>query len=163
MRTVKHETTGKVESPQNKQLLHYISRWDRRLRLSLTTLWVPRGILTGLLIGVGAAMYARLRPWLYSNQLGALALAVTLLATVAAVLGVWFWPRPALRAARFFDLRFGLKERSSTALEIAAGGVPSAPDLTDLQLRDAVNAASKVKPARYLPFQWRRRVCWRCC
>ncbi len=143
--------------PANRQLLNYITRWDRRLRLTQLTLWVPRGLAVGLLVGLGIALLSRVRPWLLPTQIVAITGLAVLLGLVIAVVAVWLWPRPTIKAARYFDRIFGLKERSSTALELANGLIQAPPVLAARQLEDTVTLASKVEPRRYLRFQWRRR------
>jgi hypothetical protein len=147
-RPKKTESTG--------QLLRYITRWDYRLRLTQMTVWVPRGLAAGLLIGLLIALYSRMQPWLFPIQVFAITGLAMLMGAMTALIGVWLWPRPALKAARYFDRVFGLRERSSTALEIAAGSIQAAPMFVELQGQDTLIHAEKVRARHYLRFQWRR-------
>ena len=45
-------------------LTRVVKRWDRRLRLQQTLLWLPRSLLPGLAIGLLLAVISWLRPWL---------------------------------------------------------------------------------------------------
>jgi len=62
---------------------------------------------------------------------------------------------PVARSARYFDLRFGLKERVSTALEIAGGAIEASPLLAERQLNDTTAIVSRVRPRAYLPLRVR--------
>ncbi|MCC7447736.1 MAG: hypothetical protein IT324_09980 [Anaerolineae bacterium] len=146
-----------AEPKPDKQLLRYIARWDRRLRLTQMTLWIPRGLIAGLAIGVAIALISRLRPWLLPPQILAVTGIVALVSVALAVVAIWVWPRPVIKAARYFDRVFDLKERSSTALELMSKSIDAPAALVDLQVRDTVNRAEKVQARRYLPLQWRRR------
>ena len=46
-----------------------VRRWDRRLRLRQTLLWLPRSLLPGLVIGLLLAVLSRMRPWLLPKQI----------------------------------------------------------------------------------------------
>ncbi|MFQ3536652.1 MAG: hypothetical protein SNJ58_12320 [Aggregatilineales bacterium] len=137
-------------------LLRHIARWERRLRLTQTALWLPRGIMLGITIGIVIAVAARLRPWLLPEQVAALAgLAIVLGGTLATV-SVWLYPRSPLAAARLFDRLFGLHERTSTALELSAQAIRAPQLFSALQTQDALQHASQVQPRRFLPIQLRR-------
>jgi hypothetical protein len=141
----------------SRQLLTTISRWDRRQRLTQLTLWIPRGVSAGLAIGLVVALVSRLRPWLLPQQVAVVAAVAALVGGVLAAALVLTWPRPTIQAARYFDRLFGLKERSSTALELANGTIKAPGRLADLQLHDALANAAQVNIRRYLRFRWDRR------
>ncbi len=138
-------------------LLRYVARWDKRLRLTQTTLWLPRGIMLGILIGIVVAVAARVRPWLLPTQVLAVAGLAVLLGALFAVVGVWLYPRTPLAAARFFDRTFGLQERTSTALELAENAIRAPQMFSALQTQDALAQAATVQARQHLAFQWRRR------
>jgi hypothetical protein len=136
-------------------LTRRVRRWDLRLRLVTSLLWGPRGLLTGLLVGVTAAVVSRMRPWLLPEQI-ALITGIVAAAGLLGVLGtVWLWPRSVTRGARYFDRRFGLKERVSTALELSGGVIPVPETLAEYQLSDAVSAADRVNVSSRLPVRVR--------
>jgi hypothetical protein len=137
-------------------LLRHIARWERRWRLTQTTLWLPRGVLLGILVGLAVALAARSRPWLLPEQVAALAGLAVILGAVLAAVGVWLYPRSPLAAARQFDRLLGLQERTSTALELTAQTIRAPQMLSVLQMQDAVQQAQQTQPRRHLPFQWRR-------
>src|SRR5438105_5007604 len=114
-------------NPANRQLLKYISRWDQRLRLTQLSLWVPRGLAAGLAIGLLVALISRLRPWLLPSQITALTGLTAVLGAAIALVAVFVWPHSTQKSAQYFDRLFGLKERSSTALELASGAI-NAPE-----------------------------------
>lgn len=131
--------------------------WNRRLRLAISLTWLPRGMILSLGVGVALASVARLRPLLLPEEIvritGTLAACITAVVLVV----IWGWPRSLTRSARYFDQRFDLKERVSTALELLAGRIPASPGLAERQLADAAQVANRVRPAAYLPL----RVRWR--
>jgi hypothetical protein len=139
------------------QLTHQTTRWDRRLRLATSLIWVPRGLIVGLLAGVVVALIARLRPWLLPEQIAMIAAAAIIVSGTGVLALIWLWPRSKTHRARYFDQRFGLKERVSTALELTGGLLPFSEHLAERQLTDAVNSARRVNVAARLPL----RVVWR--
>lgn len=151
------ENTLSSSAPEVRQrVLAYIARWDLRWRLTRLTVWIPRGLAAGLLVGLAAALYSRARPWLMPEQVLVVSILAAMLGALIAVLGVWLWPRPPMRAARYFDQIFELQERSSTALEIAEGRLEAPASLAAQQAHDALEQAARVLPRRYLRFGWRR-------
>ncbi|MFN7209330.1 MAG: hypothetical protein ACK4P1_02925, partial [Aggregatilineales bacterium] len=139
-----------------QSLLRAIGRWERRLRLTQTAVWLPRGAFLGICVGISVALAARLRPWLLPEQTAALAGLAVVLGMVLAVVGVWMYPRSPLAAARLFDRLFGLRERTSTALELAMRAIPAPPTFSALQTEDAVRHAAQVQPRHFLPIRLRR-------
>src|SRR5260221_14115484 len=85
------------------QLLRHITGWDRRFRLAMTPLWLPRGLIAGVAFGVLVALISRLRPWLFTEQVAIIAGLAAAVGAIMALVGVWAWPRPALQAAQYFD------------------------------------------------------------
>lgn len=136
-------------------LTRALQRWNRRLRLIRSALWGPRGIAFGLAAGVVVAVISRVRPWLLPEQI-AWATGLFTLGVLMIILG-WLWlrPQPALRAARSFDQRFALQERTSTALELTGGAIPAPPALIERQLNDALRRAEAVNVAAHLPLRIR--------
>jgi hypothetical protein len=139
------------------QLTRQTSRWDRRLRLATSLIWVPRGLMAGLIAGIVVALISRLRPWLLPEQIAVIAGVALAISGVGALGLIWLVPRSRTQRARYFDQRFGLKERISTALELAAGLLPYSGQLAERQLNDAVGSAQGVNVAARLPL----RVHWR--
>ncbi|MGQ9848444.1 MAG: hypothetical protein ACUVSU_00170 [Aggregatilineaceae bacterium] len=131
--------------------------WDRRLRLAISLTWLPRGMILSLGVGVTLAFVARLRPLLLPEEIVRITGALAACITAGGLVAIWGWPRSLTRSARYFDQRFDLKERVSTALELLAGRIPASPGLAERQLADAAQVANRVRPAAYLPL----RVRWR--
>jgi hypothetical protein len=137
-------------------LTRRIRRWDLRLRLVTSILWGPRVLLSGLLVGVAIAILSRMRPWLLPKQIAVItgtAAAIGLLGVLGAI---WLRPRSITHGARYFDRRFGLKERVSTALELSGGVIPVPDALAEHQLSDAVSAADRVSVSSRLPVKVRK-------
>ncbi len=133
------------------ELSEQLGRWDRRRRLRDTLLWAPRGVLAGLLLAALVATAARLRPLLSNDEVGIVAVALALVGLLAALLAVWLPRRTVLEQARFADGALGLRERASTAVELAEGAIGAPADLTQTQLADAVQAARRVDVRAALP------------
>jgi len=140
------------------KLLRLLARWDRRLRLQQSLIWGPRGVSAGLAIGIIGALLARVQPWLLPADLAALAGLAALLGLVLALVIVWAVRRDTLQTARAFDRRFALKERVSTALELAAGRIRSPnAEITARQVADTLSRAERIDARAYLPLRLRRR------
>lgn len=139
-----------------KYLSRRVQQWDRRLRVAASVLWGPRGIIAGLVIATGTALVARTRPWLLPDQVILVAVAAVAAGLAAALVLVWAWPRSVRHNARYFDRRFGLKERVSTALELTGGAIAQSGPLGERQLVDAIDHANRVNAAAYLPLRVRR-------
>jgi hypothetical protein len=132
----------------------FVHRWDRRLRLQQTVLWLARSLLPGVVFGIVLVTISWLRPFLLKETMLTLTIGAVVGGVIAMLAFVWLWPRSPVRAAQRFDLSFGLKERVSTALELRDGRIHSNEELTDLQMQDAWNIASGVAYAEALPLKW---------
>ncbi|MCC6801445.1 MAG: hypothetical protein IT319_01075 [Anaerolineae bacterium] len=134
-----------------------VRRWDRRLRLSQTILWLPRSLLPGLAVSIVLAVVSRMRPWLMPQQIALVAGALVTLGVVGFALAVWLWRRPSLTSARRFDVEFRLSERVSTALELTLGTIHASEELALRQLEDARSRASAVHASEHIPLTVNRR------
>ena len=146
-----------IASTPLEEIRHSLNWWLLRLRLRDAVVWGTRGLLGGLALALGVALAARVRPLFTVPELinVSAALAGGGLALFAAA--AWLWPRDRLHAARFFDRAFGLKERTSTALEIAAGGLGAPARLAEQQLEDTLSAVRAVETLDGLPVRVARR------
>ncbi|MBZ0279860.1 MAG: hypothetical protein K8L97_03910 [Anaerolineae bacterium] len=149
--------TQTVFQEQRVALNQLVRHWDRRLRVQQASLWLPRALLLGLFLGVLLTIVSRLRPWLVSEQILLVTAISVVMVLTGMLLAVWLWPRPALDAARRFDLLFGLQERVSTALELIDGRIRADDELLALQVDDAWSRAQQVQPDQSLPLIWRWR------
>lgn len=140
-----------VEREPFRELSEHLRRWDRRRRLRDTLLWAPRGVLAGLLLAALVATAARLRPLLSNDEVGLVAIVLALAGLLAALLAVWLPRRAPLAQARFADAALGLRERASTAVELAEGAIGAPADLAQSQLADALQAARRVDLRTALP------------
>ncbi|GAB4574458.1 MAG: hypothetical protein Kow0077_21110 [Anaerolineae bacterium] len=139
-----------------QQLLGHLARWDRRFRLQRSVIWAPRGVLAALVFGVGLAVLARLRPLLMPEQIVLIAGGGAVAGLVIALAVVWLRQHDPLAMARFFDDRFDLKERVSTALELATGAISGPnPELATRLADDALRRAGQVNAAVFLPLRLR--------
>ncbi len=141
------------------QITDILSRWNLRQRVQQSLLWVPRGGIFGLLVAIGIALLARTRPLFTTEETLASGALAALAGGLAALIGVWLWPRPMLRSACSYDRHFGLKERLSTALELAGAAHlhPAGAEIAALQGQDALDHARRVDVRAALPL----RLHWR--
>jgi hypothetical protein len=135
-----------------QEIDEHLSRWLARLRLRDALMWSLRGLMAGLAVGLGLSLVARLRPLLPVSTLVLLSAAFALSGLALALAAGYFWPRPRLIAARYFDRLLELAERTSTALELAASTDSTPEWLIRDQWADAAAAARNADPRGRLPF-----------
>lgn len=134
-------------------LTRRVRNWDRRLRVTTSAIWGPRGIMLGLVTGVVIAAVARTRAWLFPEQIALITVVAVSVGFFGALAAIWLWPRSAAHQARYFDRQFDLKERVSTAMEIVAGSIPFPDGLAEHQLADTVTHADHVNVKARLPLR----------
>ncbi|MBI3763778.1 MAG: hypothetical protein HY260_18190 [Chloroflexi bacterium] len=140
-----------IASAPLNQINRNLDLWLLRLRFRDAVQWGVRGLSAGLAAGLGFALMARLKPLFTVSELINVCAGFAVGGLLLFVFTAWVWPRSKFNAAQYFDRVFGLKERTSTALEIGAGKV-TAPDwLVERQLRDALSVAEEVDPGDGLP------------
>ena len=147
-------TSGRTlpaRSEAHAQLARHVRRWARRLGVVRSVRWGLRMVLLGVALGCVLAGLARLRPWLLPEQVAQITGALVLGLLAGALIAAWWAvPRDVLAHARYFDRRFGLAERVSTALELLSGeALP--PEVGARQLADARRAAERVNARARLP------------
>jgi hypothetical protein len=145
-----------TSDPQYNALLTTLQTWDKRWRIQKMLLWLPRLILIPLGLGVGLALLARFSP-IFAPQDILIATGLSLLAFLGGFLG-WFFirQRDPLVSARYFDVKFGLQERVSTALELIEGRIKGDADLVSAQIADAQATANALLYKRQLALVIRR-------
>lgn len=139
------------------RLVQLLKRWHGRSRVRDALIWLPRGVLAGLLVAVVVATVARLRPFLDNTEVGYVALGLGLAGLLISAI-VFLMQRSTLtQQARFADRQFGLKERVSTAVEIHEGRLTVPDTLAEQQLADTLAAIRPVDARRELPLRLIRR------
>lgn len=133
-----------------------LERAAQRLRLSRAL----RGLWLGLLVGAGL--------WLLAFITFKLAPIPVEVVTYAAIVGVACplvglviagWRKPSLAAtARWVDVQQNLKERMSTALEVAS--TKGDPLWRELIVHDAATHAQEIDPRKLVPFRLTRAAYW---
>src|SRR5688572_1842936 len=126
----------------------------RRTERALRGLWL--GLLIGALLWLVALMVFKLAPVSASILLwsGLAALACPLAGLVFGV-----WRKPGLtETARWVDVKQNLKERMSTALEVA--GTENTGTWRDLVMHDAVTHANEIDPRRLVPLHLTKAARW---
>jgi hypothetical protein len=145
-----------VQTGNLRQLNRVMARWHARLRFQQTIDWLPRGLAAGLFLALLLAVASRLWPLLDRTAVVLASGLLAALGVLVALLVVWFWRRAPITLARRFDLRFGLKERLSAAVELAQGDLPNeSPRIAAHQFEDALQSARQVNPAQGMPFRAR--------
>ena len=131
--------------------------WDARRRKAEAMLWIPRGLLAGLMVAAIIAVLMRIYPLVDNRTFIFLSslLAITGLGT--SLLISFIRQRTLLTQARFADERLVLFERASTAVEINAGKLAVIPSISVLQLDDTLEAIAIVDSEQAVPLRWNRR------
>lgn len=141
------------DSHLHDEVTSYLAQWQqRRLRVDVL-LWLPRGLLAGLVAAAAVAATARFRPILHNREVAYIALALALLGAAGSLLLVYLRRPTMLEQARFFDRLFGLQERASTAIEIQTGRLSVARTMAEQQLADTAVAMSRVDARSRLPLR----------
>jgi hypothetical protein len=140
-----------------QELNSQLTRWDNRRRAADMLIWVPRGLLAGLLVAVAIAALARFRPLLTNQELASIAGGLALFSLLISLVALLLQRRSTVEQARFADRRFGLQERTSTAVEIQSGRLETIPALVEQQLNDTKRAVNLVNAKEKLPLvpDWR--------
>jgi len=126
----------------------------RRTDRALRGLW--RGLLIGSLFWLVALVVFKLAPVSGSVLLWA---GLAALACPLAGLIVGFWHKPGLsETARWVDVKQNLKERMSTALEVANS--ENTGTWRDLVMHDAVTHATEIDPRRLVPLHLTKAARW---
>jgi hypothetical protein len=139
------------------QLTQQLNTWNGRRRLRDTLLWLPRGLLAGLLLAVLVAAVARFRPFLTNTEVAYVAGATAVLGLIVVLIWLLLRRFSLIDQARFADFQFELQERSSTAVEIHAQQIEATPTLAQLQLADTLTAVRLVDTKARLPFVLNRQ------
>lgn len=134
-----------------------LQRFTRRRRQRDALIWVPRGLLVGLLAAVVVATLARLRPLLTAGELAWVATGLALSATAVAGIALLLRRYPLQAQARFADARFNLQQRAVTAVEIHSAAITTTPELARQQLDDTLAATAVVNLDRDLPYEFKRQ------
>lgn len=136
-----------------KYINEQLTNWQSRRQTAAFLLWIPRGLLAGLLLGVVIAAVARFRPLLTNAEVGFVALGLAAVGLILGFVFVLLRRRPLLSEAQLADQQFGLQERVSTALEIHAGELETEPQLAHQQLSDTIRAMQQVDVVKALPLE----------
>ncbi|MBX3056254.1 MAG: hypothetical protein KF770_07275 [Anaerolineae bacterium] len=138
-------------------LTRQLHAWNGRRRLREALIWLPRGLLVGLLAAVVVAAVARLRPLLTNQEVAYVALALAGVGLLAAAAWLLWQRHPLPEQARFADRQFLLQERASTAVEIHNGLITTSPLIAEQQLNDTLTAVRQVDTRALLPFRLNRQ------
>jgi hypothetical protein len=137
------------------QLNHHLDRWVQRYRVQRAVRWSLRGAAVALAAALAITLIAVLRGLLLQGEFVLIAIGPMVIGSIGAAAAGFVWPLDRLTAARRFDRHFGLRERISTALELAQLDRSSGP-IGQLQLQDAVASAEQVNVRQQLPLRIKR-------
>jgi hypothetical protein len=140
---------------QHDVLYTYLTRWERRWRWQTALRWLPRVLVVMFISGVlaiGVAIIAQ--AWASVGLWVALVMLGVLLISGAII--IWREKRSLPQAAQYYDRKWQLQERLTTALEIQNGRIHDNP-LNVYQVADALQIAQTIDVRKQLPLILRRR------
>lgn len=132
-----------------------LERFARRHRAVRTARQAVRGAMWGALLGLAAALAAKIYLLPAPDRL--VWIAPVLLVPLGAGLLAWVARIPRMRIARAVDRRAALQERVATAFEWIDQQRPQTL-MARAQLHDAAEAVAGIRPADAFPFRMPRRV-----
>ncbi len=137
------------------ELNQILGRWLAWYRFRQGVNWALRGAWLGLALALFLAGISIFQRTLISGEFWRLVASGGLAGMILAGFTAVTWPVAHQEAARFFDHRFGLQERISTALELAAqpAADPTDMEIRQKQLEDALKTARKVDVKRIFPLR----------
>jgi len=140
-----------------QSLIQLLGQVENRRRRAQLLLWLPRGLLAGLLTAAVIAVITRYRPVLFNRDVASLAGLLGLAGLAISAIVVFFKRHSLIEQARFADRRYQLYARASTAVEIHSGGLKTASHLQHLQLIDTVQAMKVLDIEGRQPLRLNRR------
>ena len=138
-------------------LTTHLTTYTRRRRWRDGLVWLPRGLLAGLLVAVLVATVARLRPFLTNQEVAWISLGLAGLGLLVSAVLLLAQREDLAGQARFADRHFGLKERVRTAVDLQQGRIEAPPALARQQLDDTLAAMARIDPKTALPLKLIRR------
>jgi hypothetical protein len=136
-----------------RQLITALQRWDGRRRLAEGFLWLPRGLLIGLLLAAIVATISRFQPLLTNLELVYVIIVLSTAGLIISFIVLLIQKRTVLQQAQFADRQFKLRERTSTAVEIYGGELSTTSIMASLQLADTLRVARSVNAGKALPLR----------
>ncbi|MBN2146797.1 MAG: hypothetical protein JW726_05390 [Anaerolineales bacterium] len=138
-------------------LTQRLARWTRWLRFRRAFNWAGYGLVFGLAFGLGLGLVALLAARLLRPEFILASVGTGLLSLAVAALVGYLWPLSQQQAAVHLDRALGLKERVSTALELAQEGAARVPEeMIRHQLVDTLSASHPVDIHNRLPLRIQR-------
>lgn len=135
-------------------LINKLTTWQRWSRIVQAANWGLRGLLIGGSISTLALSYFLLQNQLIRSEFLSWLLVGGGLGTFSAILIALLRPISIHKTARNFDLVFGLKERTSTAIELQQNNYPATLAWQEEQLKDAVLTIENTNPKSNLPWKY---------
>jgi hypothetical protein len=135
------------------EINRYLQSWLLRFRLQRALRWSGRGLLAGLILVVILAVWIVPQTDMLLAQFTQLAIGLAAVCLGLAGLAGYLWPVNHTAAMRYFDRRFNLRERISTAVEFSHSELPENSLLT-AQRQDALEHAQRVDLGISLPWRF---------
>jgi len=134
-----------------------LDRWEQRYEWRLLSRTVPRSLIAALLLSlvIGAVGYWRFR--LPAEHLALIAAGLCALGGILNILYTLVFPRSLPEKARYFDIKFGLRERVSTAFELMHGRIKTHPEIEARQIADALMRARAIDASERIRMDFRPR------
>jgi hypothetical protein len=126
-----------------------IGRWEARWRQMRLWWRLPRALLLILVVLVVVTLVVRTLG-IASQSQAFLLTGMGIAIGIGVFVGWLYRKRPMLDSAQQFDALFGLQERISTALEIDAGKIQTAPQIAERQMDDAIATAETIDANDYI-------------
>lgn len=127
-----------------------LGSWIARFKAREAAVWSARGLAAGLALALVAGYFAQSNALVVEEEFWLLASAFALVGTSLGCALALLRGRSRISYARFFDRRLHLKERTSTALELAAETAATS-ELQEKQLQNALREAEQVDIRKALP------------
>ncbi|MFO7664784.1 MAG: hypothetical protein R6X18_19645 [Chloroflexota bacterium] len=143
--------------PDFTSLTRTLHDWDTRRRQQELLARLPIGLSIGLILAFIVAILSRIRPLFTQAEIAVLALALALISLSITALAILLRRRSLEEQARFADRYFALRERTTAAVQINAGRLPTSIELAQRQLQDTLATARAIDLSRQMPLTLRAR------
>ena len=139
----------------SEQLSQQLAQINRRRSWGDVVLWLPRGLLVGLMCAAVIAAFSRFRPLFLNTDIVWLSILLGILGIIFTAVVLASRRRSFLQQARFADERLDLLERASTAVEIQLGHIRTTRALAHSQLSETMHAFERVDIRNRMPLRAR--------
>jgi hypothetical protein len=136
-----------------EQLAQQLAKINRRRKWLDAWLWLPRGMLAGLMMAALLATISRFRPLFLNIEIAWASIILGVLGILISAVILIARRNSLLEQARFADGRLLLLERTSTAVELQLGHIQTNHTLAQKQLSETMQALAQIDIKRKLPLR----------